>query len=173
MMSNLTRSPKGMAFERRISHWKKLGMRKRSRPRLPTQPAGGAMNGTVKALPLLVKQTFAGTKTTPGMNVEVVPLPLAVMEGRAWDAPRSRRVSSPVMTLNGRPEENSTMGESVKSPKKRLKNPSPDLPLGDCRTALVTQRWRWSFTELARSSLGKRLSCGSSGDCRSVESSIE
>src|SRR5947208_6157480 len=131
------------------------------------------MNWSVKALQLLIKQTFEGTKTTPGMNVEVVPLPLAVMEGRAWEAPRSSRVSSPVMTLNGRPEENSTMGESVKSPKKCFKAPSPDLALPDWKTALVTQRWRWSFTELARSSLGKRLSCGSSGDCRSVESSIE
>src|SRR6266403_1607925 len=76
------------------------------------------------------------------------------------------------MTLKGRPEENSTIGESVKSPMKCLKNPSPDLEVPDCMTALVTQRWRWSFTELDRSRLGKRLSWGSSGDCKSVESSM-
>jgi hypothetical protein len=128
----------------------------------------------VKGLPLPFKHTFAGTKTTPGMNAEVVPVvPLAATEGRACDAPRSSRVSSPVMTLNGRPEESSTIGESVKSPTKCLKIPSPDLALPDWKTALVTQRWRWSLTELERSRKGKRLSCGSSGDCKSVESSME
>src|SRR5215472_14445045 len=108
------------------------------------------------------------------MKAEVVPpAPPAATEGRAWDAPRSRRVSSPVITLNGRPEESSTIGESVKSPKKRLKTLSPDLALPDWNTALVTQRWRWSLSELERSRSGKRLSCGSSGDCKSVESSME
>src|SRR6266568_659659 len=141
MMSNFSRSPSGKRRERRISHWKKLGMTKRSRPRLPVQPAGGATSGTVKLAPLLSWQTLAGTNTTPGMNVEVVPVvPLGAMEGRACDAPKSKRVSSPVMTLNGRPEENSTMGESVKSPKKCFKAPSPDLALPDWKTALVTQR---------------------------------
>jgi hypothetical protein len=46
------------------------------------------------------------------------------------------------MTLKGRPEENSTIGESVKSPMKCLKKPSPDLALADWKTALVTHRWR-------------------------------
>ena len=123
-----------------------------------------------KAEPLFVRQTFASPNVTPGRKGDIVAPPT---DGRACEAPRSRRVSSAVMTLNGLPEENSTMGESVKSPMKCWKNPSPDLALPDWKTALVTQRWRWSFTELARSRLGKRLSCGSSGDCRSVESSRE
>src|SRR5579859_75347 len=143
MMSNFSRSPSGIRRESRISHSKKLGMTKRLRPRLPSHPAGGATSGTVNEAPLLSRQVLAGTKTTPGMNVEAVPaVPLGATEGRACEAPRSKRVSSPVMTLYGLPEENSTMGESVKSPKKRLKAPSPDLPLGDWKTALVTQRWR-------------------------------
>src|SRR4029077_16874733 len=63
--------------------------------------------------------------------------------------------------------------ERVKSEIKYLKNPSPDLALPDWNTALVTHLCRWSLSELPRSMNGKRLSCGSRVDCRSVESSIE
>jgi len=62
------------------------------------------------------------------------------------------------MTLNGLPDEYSMMGEKVKSAMRCSKKPSPDLARADWNTALVTQRWRWSFTELERSKLGKRLS---------------
>src|SRR5258708_31988865 len=169
MTSILKRSPRGMRRERRISHWKKLGDVKRLRPRFPLQPAGGETRGTWNVVPSLLRQTLAGPKVTPGMKDEVVPPPT---EGRACDAPKSRRVSVPVMTLKGRPEENSTMGERVKSAARCLKKPSPNLAAADSKTALFTQRWRWSFTELERSRLGKRLSCGSRGDCKSVESSM-
>src|SRR2546427_5563270 len=169
MTSILKRSPRGMRRERRMSHWKKLGDVKRLRPRFPLQPAGGETSGTWNGVPSLLRHTLAGPRVTPGMKGEVVPPPT---EGRACDAPKSSRVSVPVMTLKGRPEENSTMGDRLKSPKRYLKKPSPCLALPDWKTALFTQRWRWSFTELARSRLGNRLSCGSRGDCRSVESSM-
>src|SRR5208282_5571027 len=95
------------------------------------------------------------------------------MEGRAWDAPRSRRVSSPLMTLKGLPEETSMIGDRVKSAIRCFQKLSPPLAGELWKTALVTQRWRWSLSELERSRFGKRLSAGSSVDCRSVESSIE
>src|SRR5207249_3040782 len=116
MRSSLNRSPSGMRLDTRKSHWKKLGIVKRFRPRLPSQPAGaGSTPVDGKGEPSFARQTLAGPKVTPGMYFsEVVPVPLATMEGRAWEAPRSRRVSWPVMTLNGRPEENSIIGETVK-----------------------------------------------------------
>src|SRR5581483_3442453 len=87
------------------------------------------------------RHALATPKVTPGMNGEVVVPPLPT-DGRAWEAPRSRRVSSPVITLNGRPEETSTIGAKVKSPMKCFQAPSPDLALPVWKTALVTQRWR-------------------------------
>jgi len=113
------------------------------------------MPGTVKGFPPLSKQIFATPKVTPGMKGEDVPPPT---EGRACEAPKSRRVSVAVMTLKGRPEENSMIGESVNPLMKCLKKLSLDAEVPDCKTALVTQRWRWSLTELERSRLGKRLS---------------
>src|SRR5256712_11674247 len=90
MTSILKRSPRGMRRERRISTWKKLGEVKRFRPRFPLQPAGGATRGTVNVVPSLLRQTLAGPKVTPGMNGELVAPPT---EGRACDAPRSKRGS--------------------------------------------------------------------------------
>src|SRR5262249_20629180 len=103
--STLHRSPSGIVFDNRISIWKNPGPVKAFRPRLPAQPAGGVKNGTVKGVPALVRQTSATPNCVPEMNGEVVPL--ETTEGRAWEAPRSRRVSVPVMTLNGRPEDTS------------------------------------------------------------------
>src|SRR5258708_6099121 len=137
--SILKRSPRGMRRERRISHWKKLGCVKRFRPRLPMQPAGGETRGTWNFVPSLLRQTLAGPKVTPGMKGEEVAPPT---EGRACDAPKSRRVSVAVMTLKGRPEENSTIGDRVKSAMRCLKKPSPDLAPAAWNTALFTQRWR-------------------------------
>src|SRR5260370_35151012 len=77
------------------------------------------------------------------------------------------------MTLNGRPEASSMIGARVKLPRKCLKNPSQLLAPVDWNTALVTQRRRWSFTELARSRLGKRLSSGSRAVFRDDASSME
>src|SRR5712691_5214818 len=122
--SILKRSPRGMRRERRISTWKKFGDVKRFRPRFPLQPAGGATRGTVNVVPSLLRQTLAGPKVTPGMKGDDVAPPT---EGRACEAPKSRRVSVPVMTLKGRPEEYSMMGARVKLPMRCLKKPSPDL----------------------------------------------
>src|SRR5260370_19474803 len=155
MTAILRRSPRGMRRERRMSNWKKLGEVKRLRPRFPMGLAGGASRGTVNVVPSLLRHTLAGPKVTPGMKGDDVAPPT---EGRACDAPRSRRVSVPVITLKGRPEENSTMGEREKLAMRCLKKPSPDFAPDDWKTALFTQRWRWSFTELERSRLGKRLS---------------
>src|SRR5712672_3530060 len=127
MTSILKRSPRGMRRESRISHSKKLGEVKALRPRFPLQPAPRVVKGgTLKVLPLFVRQLFATPKTTPGMKGDVVPV-VPPTEGRACEAPRSRRVSVPVMTLYGRPEENSTSGDTVKSAMKCFKKPSPDL----------------------------------------------
>src|SRR5882672_9481413 len=155
MRSILKRSPRGMRRETRISTWKKLGDVKAFRPRFPLQPAGGATRGTLNVVPSLLRHTLGGPKVTPGIKDEVVPPPT---EGRPVEVLKSRRVFSPVMTLNGLPDEYSMMGEKVKSAMKCLKKLSPDLACADWNTALVTQRWRWSFTELERSKLGKRLS---------------
>ena len=54
------------------------------------------MPGTLKVVNELVRHTLAGAKEKPGMNGEVVPPPT---EGRACEAPKSSRVSSPVMML--------------------------------------------------------------------------
>src|SRR5437763_7808323 len=75
----------------------------------------------------------------------------------------------PVMMLNGRPEFTSTIGANVQSLISFLPNPPPRCPVW--YTALNTKRWRWSKSDDERSSLGKKLSCGVSVDCRSVESS--
>src|SRR4029077_16872747 len=93
--------------------------------------------------------------------------------GRSWEAPRSSRVSDPVITLKGRPEDNSISGAIVKLLRKACMNPSPCVCGEVWKTPLVTQRWRWSLTELARSRNGKRESGGSGVDCRSVASSME
>src|ERR1700736_6990516 len=113
-----------MRFDTRISHSKNPGLVKRLRPRLPPQPASGLMPGTLKVVKELVRHTFAGEKEKPGMNGEVVPPPT---EGRACEAPKSRRVSVPVMTLKGRPEETSPMGTMVMPPRKCRAKPSPLL----------------------------------------------
>src|SRR5260370_35559090 len=130
MTSTLKGSPRGMRRERRRSTWKKFGDVKASRPRFPMESAGGETGGTVNDVPLLLRHTFAGPKVTPGMKGEVVAPPT---EGRACDAPKSRRVSGPVMTLKGRPEENSTMGEREKSAMRCLNKPSPALAQPDGR----------------------------------------
>src|ERR1700723_2863154 len=107
------------------------------------QPAPAVVNpGTENVDPVAVRQTLACTKLTPLMYGETVPAEPVTTEGRACEEPRSRRVSSPVMMLKGRPEESSTIGAIVKSPRKRLTKPSPDFPAGLWKTALVTQRWR-------------------------------
>src|SRR5215813_1308555 len=106
------------------------------------------------------------------MNGEVVP-PVLTTDGRACEAPKSSRVSVPVITLKGRPDETSMSGANVKPLRKCRQALSPLLPAPVVKTALVTQRCRWSFTEFAFSRFAKRLSCGSSVDCRSVPLSIE
>src|SRR5262245_12307207 len=136
------------------------------------QPAGGVKNGTVKGSPEFVRQTSATPNCTPEMNGDVVP-PLLTTEGRAWDAPRSSRVSSPVITLKGRPDETSISGAKVKPPMKCRQALSPLFGAPVIKTALVTQRCRWSLTEFAFSRFAKRLSCGSRVDCKSVPLSIE
>ena len=138
-----------------MSAWKKVGDVKAFRPRFPLQPAGGATRGTLNVVPSLLRHTLGGPKVTPGIKGEEVAPPT---EGRPVEVLKSRRVFSPVMTLNGLPEEYSMMGETVKSATRCLKKPSPDLAPADWKTALFTQRWRWSFTELERSRLRKRLS---------------
>src|SRR6267378_2017799 len=87
--SSLKRSPNGMRLETRKSHWKKLGDVKAFRPRLPLQPAGGEIIGkpgiwgTANGFPLLSKHTSATPNVTPGVYLEVVPVPLARTDGRA------------------------------------------------------------------------------------------
>src|SRR5215471_2123846 len=93
-------------------------------------------------------------------------------EGRPPLAEKSSRKSVPVTTVKGFPEDTSTIGARVKSLNSlRAQFESFDA-LAVWNTALFTQRWRWSKLELERSRFGKRLSCGSSKVCRSVESSI-
>src|ERR1051326_731263 len=96
MRSKRKRSPKRRLLETRRSTSKKPGPVKVLRPRLPSQPCDGETPGMEKAEPSLARQTLAGMKLTPEINGEVVPEPT---EGRAWEAPRSRRVSWPVRTL--------------------------------------------------------------------------
>src|SRR5258707_11521328 len=130
MTSSLKRSPSGMRLAKRISTWKKPGMVKRLRPRVPSQPAGGVTPGTrfVNGFPLLFRHKLAGPKVTPRMNGSEVAPPT---DGRSCAAPSSKRVSESEMMLKGRPEATSMMGESVKSDRKCLKYPSPDLALPD------------------------------------------
>src|SRR5437899_2613761 len=111
MRSTLKRSPRGMRRERRRSTWKKFGDVKALRPRFPLQPAGGATRGTLNVVPSPLRHTLGGPKVTPGINGEEVPPP---REGRPVEVLKSRRVFSPVMTLNGLPDEYSMMGERVK-----------------------------------------------------------
>ena len=54
--------------------------------------------------------------------------PLETTDGRAWEAPRSKRVSVPVITLKGLPEESSMIGATVKPPTKCFQALSPPLP---------------------------------------------
>src|ERR1700687_584975 len=97
------------------------------------------MPGTVKSAPEFVLHEVAVVKVKPGMNGEEVAPPT---EGRACEAPRSRRASLPVMTLNGLPEETSMSGATVKPLASHFNVPSPRVARGDRKTALVTQRWR-------------------------------
>src|SRR6266852_3040102 len=124
MRSILKRSPRGMRRERRKSIWKKLGDVKAFRPRFPSQPAGGATRGTLNVVPSALRHTLGGPKVTPGIKGEEVAPPT---DGRPVEELKSRRVASPVMTLNGLPEEYSMMGETVKSAMRCLKKPSPDF----------------------------------------------
>src|SRR5260370_41570609 len=144
-----------MRMEMGISTWKKFGDVKAFRPRFPSQPSGGAKTGTLKVVPSALRHRLGEPKVTPGIKGEEVAPPT---EGRPVEVLKSRRVFSPVMTLNGLPDENSMIGETVKSATICLKKPSPDFVPADWKTALFTQRCRWSFTELERSRLRKRLS---------------
>src|SRR5262249_28506438 len=92
--SNRNRSPSAKRRETRRSQVKKPGSVNALRPKLPLQPAGGATPGTLKGERSFARQTLATPKVTAGMNGEVVVPPLPT-EGRACDAPRSSRVSSP------------------------------------------------------------------------------
>src|SRR5580765_1039399 len=81
--------------------------------------------------------------------------------------------STLVIILNGRPDENSIIGATVKSDR----NFSQPLPLrhsmGEFIAPLNTKRCRWSNNELALSALKLFTSCAISRVCRSDESSIE
>src|SRR5438445_10472174 len=126
----------------------------------------------LNAAPLLVRHVAGREKVTPGIKGDDAVTPDDPTEGRPCAAPKSRRKSVPVSTANGRPEATSTMGERVKLPRKCFHNPSADFAEGAWKTALVTQRWRWSKSELPRSTLGKRLSCGSRRVGKSVASAM-
>src|SRR4051794_26916707 len=64
--------------------------------------------------------------------------------------PRSKLRSSPVITLNGRPELTSMIGAKVQSLNTVCTKPlPPTLPLW--KTELKTKRWRWSNDEFERS----------------------
>jgi len=104
-----------MRRESRISIWKKLGDVKAFRPRFPSQPAGGATRGTLNVVPSLLRQTLGGAKVAPGIKGEDVAPPT---DGRPVDVLKSRRVFSPVMTLNGLPDEYSMMGEKASTNQK-------------------------------------------------------
>src|SRR5262249_11667120 len=118
---------------------------------------------------------LAGTNATPWRKGEVVApaVPAGAIDGRSFDALRSRRVSAPVITWKGRPEDTSIRGATVKLLKRALAKLSPATCAEVCKTALVTQRLCWSLTEFDLSNCGKRLSCGSRVDCKSVPLSIE
>src|SRR5271165_4357596 len=123
------RSPKLIALAMRISNWKKPGMEYLSRPRVPVQPAGGVIPGIEKGTLWLVRHWVASKKAAPGIYGSVVApgVPMGTMLGRIEEAPRSRRVSSLVMMLKGRPEETSIRGATVKLLKKARVKDSPDL----------------------------------------------
>src|SRR3954462_9729367 len=85
---------------------------------------------------------------------------------------KSQLLSDPVRTLKGLPELHSRIGATV-HPLKMACFADPLEPISPLwYTPLSTMRLRWSNVDRDRSSLGKRLSCGASSDCRSVESSI-
>src|ERR687883_1421732 len=101
-------------------------------------------------------------------------VPSAATLGRSFELCRSRFWSVPVRMLNGRPEEISTIGETVKSERKRWpKSVALRHDGGDATTALKTKRWRWSKSESERSARKLRLFCGFKSVCKSDESSIE
>src|SRR5260370_34596782 len=93
-------------------------------------------------------------------------------DGRPPSPEKPNRKSVPVSTVNGRPEATSTIGATVKLAKNFLIKLSPECESEIWKTPLVTQRCRWSKLEFERSRFGKRLSCGSSHGCKSVELSI-
>src|SRR6516162_6548604 len=129
MSCNCTRSPRLTAFATRISQEKNMGMVKRLRLRSPTQPSGGVIPGTVYGVfgPALVQQLVGAANAqflTKGVVVAPA-VPAGTMEGRSLLAPRSSRVSSPVMISYGRPEETSMSGATVQLLKNALTKPSP------------------------------------------------
>src|SRR5215469_3797584 len=120
MSCNCTRSPRLTAFATRISQEKNMGMVKRLRLRSPTQPSGGVIPGTVYGVVGAANAQFL----TKGVVVAPA-VPAGTMEGRSLLAPRSSRVSSPVMISYGRPEETSMSGATVQLLKNALTKPSP------------------------------------------------
>ena len=97
------------------------------RPRFPSQPKGGVMPGTEKGCPELVRHTVAFVNAKPWMNGELVApaVPAGTTEGRSFEALISRRVSKPLMTGKGLPEDTSQSGATVKLLKKLLRKPCP------------------------------------------------
>src|SRR5688500_16937755 len=78
-----------------------------------------------------------------------------------------------VMMLNGRPDDSSTIGATVKS-EKIFAQVFPFLQLfGEAIKPLKTKRCRWSNSESDRSARKFPVSCGIKSVCRSDESSIE
>src|SRR5258707_9013777 len=122
MRSRRNRSPKLIPLEMRRSNWKNPGDVKASRPSVPKQPNGAA--GETKGCLELVRQTVGRPKLAPGMNGEVVAPPRS---GRTPCELNNKRRSSPVMTLNGLPDETSTSGANVKSLKNAWANELPPL----------------------------------------------
>src|SRR5260370_35334246 len=104
-----------MRVEAGRSNGKNPGEVKGSRPRVPKQPKGGATPVTVKGCLALGRQTEGRPKLAPWMKGEVVAPPRS---GRTPSELKSKRRSSPVMTLNGLPKATSMSGANVKSLRK-------------------------------------------------------
>lgn len=81
-------------------------------------------------------------------------------------------MSTPESMLNGRPDDISKMGATMKSAKTVRHPPPPRQEAGEASTPLKTKRWRWSNKESARSRSRRVTSCGSRSVCKSEESSM-
>src|ERR1700686_3693001 len=127
--STRRRSPKLMPLATRRSNWKNIGIVKLLRPRSPTQPVSVVLAGGVYGTPALVRHLVGLMNATLEMYGETVApaVPAATTEGRISEAPRSRRESSLVITLNGLPEETSISGAIVMSLIALFMKESPDL----------------------------------------------